>query len=182
MGQWIEKAWMPYQLVLPLEPIQKWGLDFVGAFKPTTTRTGNRYIIVSTDYCTKWVEAKTLHDNTVTSTTKFSYKYIWCWFDCLIELINDWGGHFINKVIEDLTLYYALVHKKSTSYYSHANSLAESIKKTLQTIVKKIINENRTNWDMMLHSALWALSWRFLATVWKLHGMYKIECGSSHKT
>ena len=45
MGQPTEHARMPHQLVLPLEPFQKWGLDFVGPFKPPTMRTGNRYVV-----------------------------------------------------------------------------------------------------------------------------------------
>ena len=81
MGQPTEKDKMPFQPMLPLEPFQTWVLDFVGPFKPAAIRTGNRYIIVSTDYCKKWVEAKPLKDNTATSTTKFLYKNIWCRFD-----------------------------------------------------------------------------------------------------
>ena len=156
LGQPTEKDRLPFQLVLPLEPFQKWGLDFVGPFKPAVIRTGNRYIIVVTDYCTKWVEAKPLRDNTAASTTKFLYENIWCRFGCPIELVRDQGTHFINKIVHELSTYYAVVHKKSTPYYPQANGLAESTNKTLQTILKMIVNENRTDWDQKLHSALWA--------------------------
>ena len=97
MGQSTEQAQMPHHPVLPLEPFKKWGLDFVGPFKLLAMRTGNRYIIVATDYCTKWVEAKALRDNTAASTTKFLHKYIWCRYGCPIELISDQGGHFLGQ-------------------------------------------------------------------------------------
>ena len=64
--------------------------------------------------------------------------------------------HFINKIVHDLSTYYAVVPKKSTTYYPQANGLAESTNKTLQTILKKIVNENCIDWDQKLHSALWA--------------------------
>ena len=98
-----------------------------------------------TDYCTKWVEARVVQDNTTTSTTKFLYEYIWCRFGCPIELVSDPSTHFINKVIYELTYYYAMVHKKSTPYYPQANGLAKLTNKTLQMILKKIVNENRTD-------------------------------------
>ena len=95
LGQPPEQARMPHHPVLPLEPFQKWGLDFVRPFKPPAMRTGNRYIIPATDYCTKWVEAKALRDNTPASTAKFLYEFIWCRYECPIELISDQGGHFL---------------------------------------------------------------------------------------
>ena len=64
-------------------------------------------------------------------------------------------------MIADLTHQYAVVHKKSTPYYPQANGLAESTNKTLQNILQKIINENRTNWDTKLSSALWAYKTSF---------------------
>ena len=51
---------MPHQPILPLEPFEKWGLDFLGPFKPTVTQTRNQDIIVAIDYCTEWIEVKVL--------------------------------------------------------------------------------------------------------------------------
>jgi hypothetical protein len=79
-----------------------------------------------------------------------------CCFGCPIELVSDQGTHYVNEVIATLTNHYAIVHKKSTVYYPQANGLAESTNKTLQNILRKIINENQTDWDQKLQSALWA--------------------------
>ena len=97
MGQPTEQARMLHQPVLPLDPFQKWGLNFVKPFKPPTMRTDNRYIIVSTDYCKKWVVAKALKDNIAASTTNFLSEHLWCRYECSIELISNQGGHFPDR-------------------------------------------------------------------------------------
>ena len=65
----------------------------------------------------------------------------------------DQGGHFLNHTIRELTTHYAVAHKKSTLYYPQAKGLVESTNKILQMILKKIVNENRTDWDDKLQSA-----------------------------
>ena len=76
-----------------------WGLDFVGLIKPVGRFTRAKYILVATDYCTKWVEAKAIQDNKATSMAKILYGNIFCMFGCIVELVNDQGTHFINHVI-----------------------------------------------------------------------------------
>ena len=133
IGQPSERDRMPHQPTLLLEPFKKWGLNFVGPFKPAVAKTSNRYIIVTTDYYTKWVEAKALRDNT-TSTAKFLYECISCRFGSPIELVSDQGTHFVNKFIHELSNYYAVVHKRSTPYYPQANGLTKLTNKTIKTI------------------------------------------------
>lgn len=155
---------MPLNPVLPLEPFQKWGLDFVGPFKPKAKQTGNKYILVATDYCTKWVEAVALKDNTAASVAKFLYRNIMTRFGCPVELVSDQGGHFLNEVIRELTQKHMILHKKSSTYHPQANGQAESSNKVLIRILKKIVSENRSDWDTKLDSALWSFRTAYKVT------------------
>ena len=117
---------MPDSPIMPLDPFQKWGLDFVGPVKPKASKSGNRYILVATDYCTKWVEAVALKDNKASSVARFLYKNIMTRFGCPVELVSDQGTHFLNEVIKELTQTHMILHKKSTPYHPQANGQAES--------------------------------------------------------
>jgi hypothetical protein len=86
---------------LPNEPFMKWGLDFVG---PILVRRyiGNKYILVTIDYATKWVETKALKTNIATVTTKCMYKCILTRLGCPLIIVTDQGVHFINDAIKYL--------------------------------------------------------------------------------
>ena len=49
-------AALPLQPVVVEAPFQQWGLDFIGQFKDNSSN-GYTWIITTTDYFTKWVEA-----------------------------------------------------------------------------------------------------------------------------
>ncbi|MCO5547221.1 hypothetical protein L7F22_000666 [Adiantum nelumboides] len=150
--------------ILPLEPFQKWGMDFVGPVKPTSSR-GNRYILVATNYCTKWVEAVELKDNKAASVAKFLYHNIMTRFGCPVELVSDRGTHFLNEVIQELTKTHMILHKNSTPYHPQANGQAESSNKILVKILKKIVQEDHKDWDLKLDSAVWSFRTTFKVTI-----------------
>jgi hypothetical protein len=50
-------------------------MDFMGPFKPPSTH-GNKYIMVVTDYFSKYVEVKALPDQTA-ETTADAFLYKW---------------------------------------------------------------------------------------------------------
>ena len=55
-------------------PFAKWGLDIVGPFPKTV---GNkRYMLVDTDYFTKWVETEPLANIRNADTKKFIWRNI----------------------------------------------------------------------------------------------------------
>ncbi len=56
--------------------IHEMGLDFVGPIKLVRRYIGNNYILVATNYATKWVEVRTLRINTIAVRIKFLYECI----------------------------------------------------------------------------------------------------------
>ena len=58
MGQPNKIDQMPLQPQVVVEPFDRWALDFVGPISPLSRQ--KTYILVCTDYMTKWVEAVAL--------------------------------------------------------------------------------------------------------------------------
>ena len=113
---------------MPAEPFIKWGLDFIGPIKPMASKIGNRYILVATDYATKWVEVRALRTNSAAVTTNFLYKQIVTRYGCPFTLVSDQGSHFINEALEHLVEHSLLQHRTSTIYYPQGNGQGESTK------------------------------------------------------
>ena len=147
---------MPLVPILAQAPFEKWGIDFVGPIAPASKYGQKCYILVATDYVTKWAEAvATKIDNSNTVAT-FLYENIITLFGCPKELVSDRGIHFINNTIATLTAKYEIKHCKTTPYHPHANDQTEKTNGMLCKILTKTILRAENDWDIQLFAALWA--------------------------
>ena len=62
-----------------------------------------KYILVCTDYVTKWVEAKALYQANEKSVVDFLFKEILTRFGVPKEIVIDQGTQFMSKLVKSIT-------------------------------------------------------------------------------
>src|SRR5437763_9548431 len=135
------------------EPFERIGIDFVGPLEKT--RRGNRYILVTMDYLTKWPEAKAMKNATATNVVKFIYEVIICRHGCPKIILLDRGTHFRNKLVEELCEKFEIKHKLSAPYHPQTNGLVERFNRTLCESLEKV-SEKENQWDEHIEQVLFA--------------------------
>lgn len=135
-GKPLKRDFMPLFPSQPQELFERWGLDFVGPLKPSSMHRCN-YIVVATEYLTKWAEARAVPDNTALSMTQFLYEQIVTRYEIPLQITSDKGAHFVNQVIHTMTVEIKIFHNLSSPYYPRANRQAKATNKVLVSIIYK---------------------------------------------
>jgi len=102
-----------------LEPFEKWALDFIGPINPPSK--GKKYILVCTDYVTKWAEAKALVRATERTVVNFLFEEIFVRYGVPREIVTDQGTRFTSRIVQEITQKYQIKHRRSMPYYTQAN-------------------------------------------------------------
>lgn len=73
------------------------------------------------------VEAEGTQRDDAVTVAKFLFKSIITRYGCLLKLVSDRGTHFLNTVVDDLTFYFQIKHRKTTPYKLKANGLTGKV-------------------------------------------------------
>jgi len=119
-------------------PFRGWGLDFIGHINLPSSK-GYRFMLVATDYFTKWTEAVPLKNMTHQEVIEFITEYIIHRFGIPQTLTTDQGSSFISKEVRDFAESYKIKVLNLSPYYAQANDQAESSNKILIKLIKKKI-------------------------------------------
>jgi hypothetical protein len=132
-----------------LDPIIKpWPFRGWGSSK------GHRFVLVATNYFTKWTEAVRLKNMTHKKVIEFIIEHIIHRFSIPQTLTMNQGTSFMSKEVREFAELYKIKLLNSSPYYAQANGQAESSNKTLIKLIKKKIVENPRRWHEVLSKAL----------------------------
>ena len=128
-------------------------MDFIGQINPPSSK-GHHFVLVATDYFTKWTEAVPLKNMTHREVIEFITEHIIHRFDIPQTLATDQDSSFISKEVRAFAESYKIKLLNSSPYYAQANEQAESSNKILIKLIKKKIEENPRRWHEVLSEAL----------------------------
>ena len=98
----------------------RWGIDLIGPLQ--VTERGNRYIVVATEYLSKWMEAKAIPDKSGQEVHAFLLDLVFR-FGSMNVLLHDQGKEFNNKQVNDLCESLQTSVAMTSAYHPQTNGL-----------------------------------------------------------
>ncbi|UYV82368.1 hypothetical protein LAZ67_21001831, partial [Cordylochernes scorpioides] len=133
---------------VPIAAFEKVEMDLLGRFP--TSMCGNRWIIVCTDYLTKFAITKALPTSESVEVAKFFIKYVILKHGAPREVITDRGRNFTSSMIRDLNKHCRITHRTTTAYHPQTNGLTERLNKTIADMLSMYVDVNQKDWDEIL--------------------------------
>jgi hypothetical protein len=130
-------------------------LNFIGEIHPSSTK-GHRFVLVATDYFTKWVDVVPLRNMTHRELIDFVMGHTVYIFGIPQTLTTYQGATFMSGQFKEYASSLGIKLLNSSLYYAQANGQAEASKKTLIKLIKWKIEEKPKRWHDVLNEALWA--------------------------
>ena len=129
-GGKLSKEARPLQLVTISDPFEQWGIDVIGE-NNLNSSLQHWYILMATDYFTRWVEAIPLHKVSEDAVINFLQENIMTRFGVSISLVFYNASYFSSIKITDFSYENGINLHYSANYYPRGNGLAESTNKNL---------------------------------------------------
>ncbi|KAJ9539344.1 hypothetical protein OSB04_032077 [Centaurea solstitialis] len=144
----------PLHSILVPWPFMRWGMDIVGKLPPAPGQ--KVYLLVLTDYFSKWIEAAAFSQVRDKEVISFIQKNIIYRFGVPAEIMCDNGSQFISDKTRTFCEKRGIKLITSTPRYPQSNGLAESSNKVIINSIRKRLKGAKGKWVEELPSVLWA--------------------------
>ncbi|CAF1231754.1 unnamed protein product [Adineta ricciae] len=151
----------------PIEPpngvLDMMGLDFVGPIPSSSS--GNKYILVCTDYLSRYAITQATKNCTAETAAKFLVEQVILRFGVPRQLLTDRGSHFMSHVFEAIASRCGINHITTTTYHPQCNGLTERFNSTLVDSMGTYVNQQQSDWDCYLPFVTFAYNTAKQATI-----------------
>lgn len=144
----------------PLQPIKVkdvWeliGIDIVG--KLPTTQNGHKFILVITEYASRYAFAFPMKEITTQAVAEKILKYIVLIHGAPARILTDQGSNFNSALANDFYRLFNIVKHSTTAYHPQCDGLTERFNDTLIRTLAKLMQESPMDWDELIPFCLFS--------------------------
>jgi len=153
------------QKVLTGAPLDIVAVDILSGLP--VTPDGNKYILVLTDYFTKWSCAFALPDAEASTCMRVMYDGFFSEFGLPKQIHSDLGKNFESKLFHELCLLAGVNKTHTTPFHPQSDGQTERMNRTLLQMLRTTADENPGTWPQRLATVMAA----YRMTVHKTTGM-----------
>jgi len=140
------------QKVLTGAPLDIVAVDILSGLP--VTPDGNKYILVLTDYFTKWSCAFALPDAEASTCMRVMYDGFFSEFGLPKQLHSDLGKNFESKLFYELCLIAGVNKSHTTAFHLQSDGQTERMNRTLLKMLKTTADENPGTWPQRLTTVM----------------------------
>jgi hypothetical protein len=135
-------------------PGERVAMDIVGPFPKTDN--GNKYILVVSDYFTRWTEAFPIPNQEASTVARvFVNEYV-CRYGVPVTLHTDQGRNFESKLLKEMCEILKIDKTRTSPYHPQSDGMVERFNRTLEAMLAKYVNKNHKDWDEHLQLVMLA--------------------------
>ena len=131
------------------EPFARIGIDISGPYNATHEK--NKYILVVSDYFTKWVEAYPMKDMEAKTVAEVLVEGYISRMGVPMIIHSDQGRNFESKLFKQMCDLLGIKKTRTTAFRPCSNGLVERFNRTLNEMLCTTARENPLTWDKRVH-------------------------------
>ena len=135
-------------------PLERIAVDILGPL-PLTPR-GNRYVLVVTDYFTKWTESYAIPDQTAPTVAEKLVAEFISRYGVPRQLHSDQGTNFESKVMAEVCKLLDIEKTRTTPLHPQSDGQVERYNRTLIEMLRGKIKDDQGDWDLQLPMCMMA--------------------------
>ena len=125
------------------------------------TSEGHKYILVLTDYFTKWASAFALPDSETSTCMRAMYDGFFSIFGLPQQIHTDLGRNFEGKLFHELCQLIGVRKTHTTPFHSQSDGQTERMNRTLLQMLRTTADENPHSWPRRLPTVMSAYKMTF---------------------
>ena len=143
-----QKRKAPLQGIVTGYPMQMVAVDITGPFP--RGESGNAYVLVVSDYFTRWVEAYAIPNQEAVTVANKLVEEFFCRFSIPEQLHSDQGRQFESSIMQEVCKLLHIHKSRTTPYHPQCDGLVERLNRTLIGMLATTVHEHPGDWDRHL--------------------------------